>query len=100
MHGNTFTTKSQIKTRHFEAILTEIQRTFAVHRSEGTHLGGVHLELTGENVTECVGGANGLGEDGLETNYQSYCDPRLNYEQSLEMAFLIAREQKKNLKTT
>ena len=98
MHGNTFTTKSQIKTRHFEAILTEIQRTFAIHRSEGTHLGGVHLELTGENVTECVGGANGLGEDGLETNYQSYCDPRLNYEQSLEMAFLIAKEQKLNLK--
>lgn len=96
MHGNTVTTSSHIKTRHFEDILVEIQKTFAIHRSEGTHLGGVHLELTGENVTECVGGANGLAEDGLKSNYQTYCDPRLNYEQSLEMAFLIAKERKKN----
>jgi len=97
MHGNTFSTDDELKTRDFDDILSEIRQTFAVHRAEGTNLGGVHLELTGENVTECVGGANGLSEDGLKKNYLTYCDPRLNYEQSLEMAFLIAKEKKKNL---
>lgn len=94
MHGNTFQTDDEIKTRRFEDILSEIKKTFAIHRAEGTYLGGVHLELTGENVTECVGGAKGLSEKSLHHNYQSYCDPRLNYEQSLEMAFEIAREYK------
>ncbi|MEX1011664.1 MAG: 3-deoxy-7-phosphoheptulonate synthase class II [Balneolaceae bacterium] len=92
MHGNTFSTSSNIKTRNFDAILQEIRSTFAIHRSEANYLGGVHLELTGDNVTECVGGANGLNEEGLNRNYETYCDPRLNYEQSLEMAFLISRE--------
>lgn len=94
MHGNTFATNDGIKTRRFNDILDDIKQTFAVHRSENTILGGVHLELTGRNVTECVGGANGLDEAGLTSQYESYCDPRLNYEQALEMAFLIARERK------
>ncbi|MCC5912985.1 MAG: 3-deoxy-7-phosphoheptulonate synthase [Balneolaceae bacterium] len=96
MHGNTFATGDNVKTRRFNDILEEIKTTFAVHRSEGSYLGGVHLELTGDNVTECVGGANGLNESGLNLNYETYCDPRLNYEQSLEMAFLVAKEWNKS----
>ena len=96
MHGNTYATGSNVKTRRFNDILQEIRETFAVHRSEGSNLAGVHLELTGDNVTECVGGANGLNEDGLSSNYETYCDPRLNYEQSLEMAFLVAKEWNKS----
>ncbi|SMO42266.1 class II 3-deoxy-7-phosphoheptulonate synthase [Gracilimonas mengyeensis] len=96
MHGNTFSTDGGIKTRNFDAILSEMQSAFAIHRSEGSYLGGVHLELTGDNVTECVGGANGLDVKGLNKNYETFCDPRLNYEQSLEMAFLVAREWKKS----
>ena len=96
MHGNTFSTNSSVKTRRFSDILNEIRSTFAVHRAEGSYLGGVHLELTGDNVTECVGGANGLSEKGLDSNYETYCDPRLNYEQSLEMAFLVAKEWNKS----
>ncbi len=96
MHGNTFSTDNNIKTRNFDDILSEVQSAFAIHRAEGSYLGGVHLELTGDNVTECVGGAKGLKEDGLNHNYETFCDPRLNYEQSLEMAFLVAREWKKS----
>ncbi|MCC5941176.1 MAG: 3-deoxy-7-phosphoheptulonate synthase, partial [Balneolaceae bacterium] len=96
MHGNTYSTGSNVKTRKFNDILQEIRETFEVHRSEASYLGGVHLELTGDNVTECVGGANGLNEDGLASNYETYCDPRLNYEQSLEMAFLVAKEWNKS----
>lgn len=92
MHGNTYATDDNVKTRKFNDILKEIKLTFDVHRAEASYLGGVHLELTGDNVTECVGGANGLNEDGLSHNYETYCDPRLNYEQSLEMAFLVAKE--------
>jgi 3-deoxy-7-phosphoheptulonate synthase len=92
MHGNTFSTDGGIKTRNFDDILGEIQKTFAIHRECGSYLGGVHLELTGDNVTECVGGARGLHEGELHHNYESYCDPRLNYQQSLELAFLISRE--------
>lgn len=92
MHGNTYAAGNNFKTRKFDDILQEIRETFAVHRSEGSYLGGVHLELTGDNVTECVGGANGLNEEGLGINYETYCDPRLNYEQSLEMSFLVAKE--------
>lgn len=94
MHGNTYATEDKLKTRSFDDILTEIKQTFEIHRQEGTFLGGVHLELTGDNVTECVGGANGLRADGLKRNYKTFCDPRLNYQQSLEMAFLITREWK------
>ena len=98
MHGNTFSTDNNVKTRNFDDIVAEIRKTFAIHRDQGSYLGGVHLELTGNNVTECVGGAKGLHEGQLHHNYKTYCDPRLNYEQSLEMAFLIAKEWKKSYK--
>lgn len=96
MHGNTFATNDDFKTRNFDDIVSEIRKTFAIHRDQGSYLGGVHLELTGDNVTECVGGAKGLHEGELHNNYETYCDPRLNYQQSLEMAFLIAKEWKKS----
>ncbi|MTI86745.1 MAG: 3-deoxy-7-phosphoheptulonate synthase class II [Balneolaceae bacterium] len=96
MHGNTFSTGSGVKTRNFDDIVSEVKSAFDIHRSEGSYLGGVHLELTGDNVTECVGGANGLNEQGLDQNYETFCDPRLNYQQSLEMAFLVAKEWKKS----
>lgn len=90
MHGNTKTTSDGIKTRHFSDIMRELDQTLMVLEQCGTHLGGVHLELTGEDVTECVGGPQELCEVDLHRNYQSYCDPRLNFEQSLEVAFHIA----------
>lgn len=90
MHGNTRSTPTGVKTRRFEDIFSELQQTLAIHRENGSYLGGVHLELTGESVTECVGGGENLGEDDLASNYTSYCDPRLNEKQALEMAFLIA----------
>jgi 3-deoxy-7-phosphoheptulonate synthase len=91
MHGNTRDTRDGIKTRRFGDILAELERAFDVHASLGTYLGGVHFELTGEEVTECVGGARGLGEEDLHRDYRSFLDPRLNYEQGLEMAMLVAR---------
>lgn len=91
MHGNTETTKDGIKTRRFENIISELEKAFEVHAGLGSILGGVHLELTGENVTECVGGARGLSEGDLKRAYRSRVDPRLNYEQALETAMLIAR---------
>lgn len=90
MHGNGTTTDSGMKTRSFDAILGELRKAFELHRDAGTVLGGVHFELTGENVTECLGGAQGLGEADLPRAYETGCDPRLNGSQSLEMAFLIA----------
>ncbi|MEZ6137913.1 MAG: 3-deoxy-7-phosphoheptulonate synthase class II [Pirellulaceae bacterium] len=92
MHGNTVSANSGHKTRRFDDILGELRGAFAVHRSCGTRLGGVHLELTGENVTECLGGAGGLTEDDLHTAYNTTCDPRLNYQQAMEIAFSIAAE--------
>ena len=89
MHGNTKSTASGLKTRDFGDILSEVESTFDVLEASGGHLGGVHFELTGEDVTECTGG--GLREADLDKNYVSVCDPRLNYRQALEMAFLIAR---------
>ncbi len=94
MHGNTRTTPSGIKTRHFEDIYSEVEQAFDIHRRMGSHLGGVHIELTGENVTECIGGARGTAEADLARAYESQVDPRLNYEQSIELAFLIARKMK------
>lgn len=91
MHGNTRTTAGGRKTRAFEDILAELERTAEAHRKGGTLLGGVHFELTGEDVTECVGGADGLTDADLETAYETACDPRLNYRQSLEMAFSLAK---------
>ena len=96
MHGNTFSSSNNYKTRNFDHILDELKSAFAIHRAEGSYLGGVHLELTGDNVTECVGGAKGLSEEHLNYNYETFCDPRLNYEQSLEMAFLVAKEWKQS----
>jgi 3-deoxy-7-phosphoheptulonate synthase len=92
MHGNTEKTEDGTKTRRFGNILGELEQAFDIHAAEGSHLGGVHFELTGENVTECVGGARGLSESDLGRAYESLVDPRLNYEQSLEMAFSIVRK--------
>jgi 3-deoxy-7-phosphoheptulonate synthase len=91
MHGNTETTPSGIKTRRFDNIVDELEQSFALHTELGSRLGGVHVELTGEDVTECIGGARGLSEGDLERAYKSRVDPRLNYEQALEMAMRIAR---------
>jgi 3-deoxy-7-phosphoheptulonate synthase len=93
MHGNTETLGTGVKTRRFENIRSELDRAFDVHGSAGTRLGGVHLELTGENVTECLGGARDLTETDLARAYKSQVDPRLNYEQSLEIAMLIVRKR-------
>ncbi len=91
MHGNTETTASGIKTRRFDTIIAEVEQSFEVHDEMGSILGGVHFELTGENVTECIGGARGLDEIDLERAYRSQVDPRLNYEQALEMAMRVSR---------
>jgi 3-deoxy-7-phosphoheptulonate synthase len=91
MHGNTETMPNGIKTRRFGTILEELERSFAVLKDCGAHLGGVHFELTGENVTECVGGASGVTEADLEREYRSQLDPRLNYEQAMEMAMRLSR---------
>ncbi len=91
MHGNTQSTTSGLKTRRFEDILTELRTAFALHEDAAAPLGGVHFELTGDDVTECVGGARGLEESDLERAYRSHVDPRLNYEQALELAMSIAR---------
>jgi len=92
MHGNTISTASKIKTRSFDAILSEVHGFFDVLAEEGARPGGVHVEMTGQDVTECVGGAHQLTEADLGDRYETFCDPRLNAEQSLEMAFLIAGE--------
>jgi len=94
MHGNTHTTSTGVKTRHFDDIYSEVEQAFDIHRALGHELGGVHIELTGENVTECVGGARGTAEADLGRAYESEVDPRLNGEQSIELAFLIARKMK------
>ena len=94
MHGNTVTTPGGVKTRDFNKILDELTQAFEVHYRMGTCLGGVHFELTGENVTECVGGAAGLNEADLSRAYHSDIDPRLNYEQALEMALQIAHQMR------
>lgn len=94
MHGNTITTANGYKTRSVDAILQEIKGFFDVHRHIGSHAGGVHLEMTGHNVTECIGGAFCITEDTLADQYDTFCDPRLNGEQALELAFLIADTMK------
>jgi len=95
MHGNGSTTANGTKTRTFDAIVQELEETFDAHASASSTLGGVHFELTGEDVTECVGGASGVTEQSLHLNYASRCDPRLNYQQSLELAFILARRMKR-----
>jgi 3-deoxy-7-phosphoheptulonate synthase len=91
MHGNTIKLKSGYKTRPVDRILEEVRTFFAVHRAEGTHAGGVHFEMTGQDVTECLGGAQAIKELDLSSRYQTACDPRLNASQALELAFLIAQ---------
>ena len=90
MHGNTRSTPSGQKTRQFSSILNELSSALRIHKEEGSELGGVHLELTGDAVTECVGGSEGLTDEDLSLNYTTFCDPRLNEKQALELAFLVA----------
>ncbi len=90
MHGNTIKSSTGFKTRPVEAVLNEMKNFFAVHKSEGTYGGGVHLEMTGKNVTECTGGAFNINDEDLKSRYHTHCDPRLNADQALELAFLIA----------
>lgn len=94
MHGNTIKSSTGFKTRPFEKVLEEIRRFFRIHRSEGTYAGGVHFEMTGQNVTECTGGAMDITDENLGDRYHTFCDPRLNASQSLELAFLIAESLK------
>jgi 3-deoxy-7-phosphoheptulonate synthase len=95
MHGNTITSTTGYKTRHFERILSEVHEFFAVHDAEGSYAGGVHFEMTGQEVTECTGGAQAISEAGLADRYHTHCDPRLNASQALELSFLIAEQLKK-----
>ncbi|WP_179580497.1 class II 3-deoxy-7-phosphoheptulonate synthase [Glaciibacter psychrotolerans] len=92
MHGNGMTTPNGYKTRRFEDVVDEVKGFFEAHRAVGTHPGGIHVELTGDDVTECLGGSEHLDEASLATRYESLCDPRLNHMQSLELAFLVAEE--------
>ncbi len=95
MHGNTITAAGY-KTRPFDRILKEVQSFFAVHQAEGTHAGGIHIEMTGKNVTECTGGARAISAEDLSDRYHTHCDPRLNADQALELAFLVAELLKKD----
>jgi 3-deoxy-7-phosphoheptulonate synthase len=95
MHGNTIKSPNGIKTRKFNDILAEVRLFFQIHHAEGTYAGGVHFEMTGQDVTECLGGAQAISEVNLSDRYHTHCDPRLNASQSLELAFLIAEELRK-----
>ena len=95
MHGNTIASASGYKTRPFDLILKEVRGFFDVHNAEGTYAGGVHLEMTGQNVTECTGGARAISEADLNDRYHTVCDPRLNAEQAIDLAFLLAELLKK-----
>lgn len=95
MHGNTIKASTGFKTRPFDHILKEVQDFFAIHRAEGTYAGGVHFEMTGQDVTECIGGAQAITEEDLSSRYHTHCDPRLNASQALELAFLLAEGIKK-----
>jgi 3-deoxy-7-phosphoheptulonate synthase len=94
MHANTITAANGYKTRPFDRILREVETFFDVHRAEGSHAGGIHVEMTGQNVTECTGGATAISETDLSDRYHTHCDPRLNADQSLELAFLVAERMK------
>ncbi|MFY7851242.1 MAG: 3-deoxy-7-phosphoheptulonate synthase, partial [Brevundimonas sp.] len=95
MHGNTIKAATGYKTRPFDAITSEIRDFFSIHAAEGTHAGGIHLEMTGKNVTECTGGARPVMETDLGDRYHTHCDPRLNAEQAIEVAFMVAELLKK-----
>ena len=96
MHGNTIKSSTGIKTRIFDKILSEVKENILIHKSEGSYPGGIHLEMTGQNVTECIGGLDQISEKDLSDRYHTHCDPRLNANQAIELAFLIADELKKN----
>ena len=96
MHGNTIKSKSGYKTRPFENILAEVKKNIEIHKAEGTHAGGIHLEMTGQNVTECTGGLAEITDKNLGDRYHTHCDPRLNASQAIELAFLIADVIQKN----
>jgi 3-deoxy-7-phosphoheptulonate synthase len=97
MHGNTIKSASGYKTRPFEMVMGEVRNFFAVHQEEGTHAGGVHLEMTGKNVTECTGGARAIRDEDLQDRYHTHCDPRLNADQAIELAFLVSELLKKGV---
>ena len=92
MHGNTFKSNNGIKTRKFDDILNEIKSFFAIHNTIGTYAGGIHFEMTGQDVTECLGGNQEISEIDLKNRYHTHCDPRLNSSQSVELAFMIAQD--------
>ena len=94
MHGNTETSNSGYKTRRFDNIIKEVEEFFAVHHEIGTYPGGVHIEMTGQNVTECLGGIQEIDDQDLKSRYRTHCDPRLNGMQGLELAFLISSIEK------
>ena len=96
MHGNTIKSTTGFKTRPFNNVLNEVKNVFGVHQSEGSYAGGLHIEMTGQNVTECTGGAQKISDTDLSSRYHAQCDPRLNANQALELAFLISDEIKKN----
>lgn len=98
MHGNTVKAAGGYKTRPFDRILKEVRAFFDVHEAEGSHPGGVHLEMTGKNVTECTGGARAITDAELADRYHTHCDPRLNAEQAIELAFLVAENLKRRRK--
>jgi 3-deoxy-7-phosphoheptulonate synthase len=95
MHANTVKSSSGYKTRHVDRVLKEVRGFFEIHQAEGTYAGGVHFEMTGQDVTECVGGAQAINETALGDRYHTHCDPRLNASQALELAFVIAEMLKK-----
>jgi 3-deoxy-7-phosphoheptulonate synthase len=99
MHGNTVQSTSGYKTRPFDAILTEVRNFMSIHQSEGSYAGGIHVEMTGKDVTECTGGIRALSDKDLNDRYHTFCDPRLNAAQALELAFLLAEEIKKSMAT-
>ena len=96
MHGNTIKSTTGFKTRPFNNVLNEVKNVFQVHQAEGSYAGGLHIEMTGQNVTECTGGAQKISDQDLSSRYHTHCDPRLNASQAIELAFLISDEIKKN----
>jgi 3-deoxy-7-phosphoheptulonate synthase len=96
MHGNTINSPTGFKPRPFNNVVREVKNVFAIHQSEGSFAGGLHIEMTGQDVTECTGGAQKISDKDLSHRYHTHCDPRLNANQALELAFLISDEIKKN----
>ena len=94
MHGNTIKASNGYKTRPVDLVLAEVQNFISVHEAEGSYPGGIHFEMTGQNVTECLGGAQAISEEDLSSRYHTHCDPRLNGSQALELAFLIAESMR------